>query len=319
MKKILLVGCGNIGSRHLQALAKIQDELIIEIIEPNSDNAKIGKERLNEISSTKSHTISWKTSLEYLSPSDFVIVSTPAMGRAQILSKLLDMGNTNFLIEKLVCQSKKEYILLLKNFENKSANGWVNTTRRYFEIYQNIKKSFEGKPFNLSVNAGDSSLGSNAIHFLDLFSWITDEFELKLNGDYLLPKISNNKKYPELLEFFGTITTSTSKNSFLNISFLPYADLPLTLTFQNENNHFVVDETNRNVYFFKNSDNLQLTPNQEYSSTFMTRVFNDILLHGTCDLPSLKQSSFSHIELFRIFNNHIKKIQNKTVELCPIS
>ena len=39
-KSVLLVGCGEIGSRHLQALVKI-DNIIINIVEPNSESRKI--------------------------------------------------------------------------------------------------------------------------------------------------------------------------------------------------------------------------------------------------------------------------------------
>jgi pyrroline-5-carboxylate reductase len=37
MKKIALIGCGNIGSRHLQALAKSSFNCEITIVEPNSE------------------------------------------------------------------------------------------------------------------------------------------------------------------------------------------------------------------------------------------------------------------------------------------
>ena len=51
--RILLVGCGNVGSRHLQALAKIPFSLKIDIIEPNSSSKKLGLSRLEEISYNK--------------------------------------------------------------------------------------------------------------------------------------------------------------------------------------------------------------------------------------------------------------------------
>ena len=51
-KKILLVGCGNIGSRHLQALAKLPFEVNVEIIEPNKISQQLAIKRLNEIISS---------------------------------------------------------------------------------------------------------------------------------------------------------------------------------------------------------------------------------------------------------------------------
>ena len=48
-KKIILVGCGNIGSRHLQALTKLNGEYLIEIIEPNDEAVLLAKLRLSEM------------------------------------------------------------------------------------------------------------------------------------------------------------------------------------------------------------------------------------------------------------------------------
>ena len=48
-KKIILVGCGNIGSRHLQALTKLNGEYLIEIIEPNDEAVLLAKLRLGEM------------------------------------------------------------------------------------------------------------------------------------------------------------------------------------------------------------------------------------------------------------------------------
>ena len=51
--RILLIGCGNIGSRHLQAFVKIPHTLKIDIIEHNNSSKKLGLSRLQEISYNK--------------------------------------------------------------------------------------------------------------------------------------------------------------------------------------------------------------------------------------------------------------------------
>jgi len=47
-KKVILIGCGNIGSRHLQALVKLPYEIDIQIVDPNENSQKLAKSRLNE-------------------------------------------------------------------------------------------------------------------------------------------------------------------------------------------------------------------------------------------------------------------------------
>ena len=61
-KKIILVGCGNIGSRHLQAIVKLPDKPIINIVEPNENAQNIGKDRIKE--KMQSLTINWYCEIE---------------------------------------------------------------------------------------------------------------------------------------------------------------------------------------------------------------------------------------------------------------
>ena len=66
-KRIILVGCGNIGSRHLQAIAKLSYEIKIDIVEPNDDAQNLAKSRLNEISYDKTtHKFFWYKSINEL-------------------------------------------------------------------------------------------------------------------------------------------------------------------------------------------------------------------------------------------------------------
>ena len=113
----------------------------------------------------------------------------------------------------------------------------MNTSRRYFGSYQKIKNQFEENSLiNLNINAGNMGLGSNAIHFLDLFSWITNNESFTLNGDFLDSKIQENKRGNEYKEFSGTIIGKSSNNSIISINFSQENSLSLYVSlFQNNN------------------------------------------------------------------------------------
>lgn len=49
VKRILLVGCGIIGSRHLQAIAKLEEKTEIDVVEPKDDAIKQGKNFLQDL------------------------------------------------------------------------------------------------------------------------------------------------------------------------------------------------------------------------------------------------------------------------------
>ncbi len=54
MKRIAVVGSGEIGSRHLQGLAKSKNKLSLYVVDSNNDSLELSKKRYNEAGSHKS-------------------------------------------------------------------------------------------------------------------------------------------------------------------------------------------------------------------------------------------------------------------------
>lgn len=51
MKNIVVIGAGQLGSRHLQALSKVNFQTRIEVVAPFADALEVAWARFNEISS----------------------------------------------------------------------------------------------------------------------------------------------------------------------------------------------------------------------------------------------------------------------------
>lgn len=322
-KTIALVGCGNLGSRHLQAIAKLPHELQVEIIEPSNDAQKLAKSRLEEIQYNKKlHKYSWYREIQELTNvPDLTIVSTKAIGRAKLLCQLADVGHTRFLIEKMVCQSNDEYEIIVSKFQEKNAKAWVNTSRRYFISYQKLRQYFgDSKIFHMSVTSSNvSALGTSAIHYMDLFAYFTGEYKIKMNGDLLLNEIFPNKRGSNLMEFAGTVTGMTNNGSRLTLSFLPSDRLSTIVNIIAPNKHIMIDETNQRIFDLVDFKNKELSFENELVSSITTKIASDILQKDCCDLTTLEDSQVLHNEIFKMFNAHVEKVTGKHVELCPIT
>lgn len=318
----MIVGCGNIGSRHLQALTKLPFVMRIDIVEPNKDAQTLAKLRLNEIpyDATKINFV-WHESIKELkNESDIVIVATNAAGRVDIINQLLESGHSRFLVEKVVCQSTDEYNLLLSKLKSFNAKGWVNTNRRYFQTYQKIKEFFENsKIIHLSVIAGNIGLGTNAIHYIDLFSWLVNDNKIKLNGEFLINKLFPNKRGKDFVEFAGTIIGATNADSSLTLTSLPYDNMPSIVNIVTENKNLMIDETNEKILDLINRNDHHFEYKFEHASSLTTKIVMDILEKDDCLLPTINDLSHAHKELFRTFNAHIKKVINEERKLCPIT
>ena len=317
-KKVLILGCGNIGSRHLQALTNLPYDLEIGIIEPNDDSKKIAKTRLIDSNyDSKKHKIIWYDKInDDLKPYDLAIIATPSVGRVKNIIKLLELGISKFLIEKIVCQSNSEYELLLNTLEKFNAKSWINVNMRYFDAYQKIKEYFKNSKIHISIIGSKPVLGTNAIHYLDFVCWLYDSYDLTLNGELLSNKIFPNKRGDQFIEFAGTLIGSGKKSSIV-LTYFPDSNLPTTIDITNNENHLIIDEQNDKQF------NLSINPNFEYKfehvSTVTTKIVKDIFEKNTCTLPSASDLYSLHSELFRVFNNHIMKIKNIKPSLCPIT
>ncbi len=317
-KNIILVGCGNIGSRHLQALIKLQDEVIINVVEPQIKAQKIAQSLIHKEKIKTLPTINWfKNILQINQKSDLVIIATNSKGRINLILQLLEQGNKRFLIEKMVCQSKSEYIKIISKMKKYKAKAWVNTPRRYFKSYQKIKKLLGNDNLVLNVDAGNLGLGSNAIHILDLFSWFVNDYDVTVNGDYLNNKILPNKRGKDFVEFTGTLIGKSKKDAFLSITFHPKPDIPLTVMFINKNMKIILNETDSKLLM--NTGKEKLDFKNDFVSNITDKITRDILEKDSCLLPTLQNSFVTHIELFRIFNKHLNKIQNVQHKLCPVT
>jgi hypothetical protein len=56
-----------------------------------------------------------------------------------------------------------------------------------------------------------------------------------------------------------------------------------------------------------------------YQSEMTHLWVNDILSKGNCDLPTYSQSMILHLELIRVFTEHLGKITGEKIDTCPIT
>ena len=101
--RILIVGCGQIGTRHLQAIASLPQVSQVEIVDPHPWAERLGQERLAEIPDRRATTtFRWLSSLEDASiGGDLCIVATQADIRCQVVRQVAEsLAYSNFLLEK---------------------------------------------------------------------------------------------------------------------------------------------------------------------------------------------------------------------------
>ena len=64
MKRIFIIGSGQLGSRHLQALKNIDEELDIYVIDPSNKSLDVAKNRYESITIKDNNILSFENSIE---------------------------------------------------------------------------------------------------------------------------------------------------------------------------------------------------------------------------------------------------------------
>ena len=263
MKKISIIGCGNIGSRHLQAISKIKEPLEVHIVEPNEESVKIAQARLKQdVSNMLNHQYVWHRNVEELNhKSDITIIATSAKNRVEVIKKLLEQEHVKFLVEKIVCQSSKEYKELIEEMKKFNAEGWINTPRRYFSSYKKIKEIIsQDTPIEMKIEGSNFGLGTNAIHFIDLFAWFVKDYKIQLNGDLLEEEILENKRGADFMEFLGIIQGISNKSN-IKIKSMKNDGIPVRISIKNPKHQLIIDESSQKIEDILNSD--MLSDNQK--------------------------------------------------------
>ena len=91
-KKILLIGAGQLGSRHLQALALLKQSCAIIVVDTNENSLKIAKLRFEEIKGSEKHKVSYQTEIKNSKFLHFnlCIIATNSKIRSLIIKELFN-------------------------------------------------------------------------------------------------------------------------------------------------------------------------------------------------------------------------------------
>ena len=324
MFRNLIIGAGQLGSRHLQGLLKFDKEQIVYVLDTSKSSLNIAKERASEIESK--HTIKYITNWDKIpSELDLVIVATGASVRAKLVTKLLKICNVkNLVLEKILFQDLESYSDISKLIKTTGTPTWVNHPRRMFKHYLDIKNklSKSEEVVNFQIFGGNWDLACNALHFIDLISFLSNSEVMELDFGGIDNKIINSKR-SNCVEFTGSLSGKLKNGNNFNISSLDGDYEDITICVLTKSSRWIIQEgdAQKIIYLGKeNNFNEIIIPfTNEYQSTLTTRIINDVLIEGNTNLPNYQEACSSHIPFIEGALNSYNRISNSNSSICPIT
>jgi hypothetical protein len=203
------------------------------------------------------------------------------------------------------------------------AKGWVNCPRRYYTFYDRLRRDLRGvAPVTMKVSAGDRGLGCNAIHYVDIFHYLTGRLPTSLSGALLSQGVRGNRRGADLVEFSGSLSGRTSTDDLIDVTFAPAALAGALVSISSPGADAFADEARYFAVQSSRSDGGRWTE-REYGhqnvSDVTTMIVRDILETDDCRLAPVAESALMHSLLFDVFNDHIERVTGTRPVLCPIT
>jgi len=324
MKNIVVIGAGQLGSRHVQGLKLGGFSFNLYVVDPSKEALDLVGERFTEIGGNEEVEIFLylMTTTDCLpSTIDLLIIATSSIPRFEIFKLITDDYSVyNIVFEKFLFPDLSHYDLTNDILNDKQIKAWVNCPRRYYNYYKEIKNLIEdNSEVFMSVEGGEWGLGCNSIHFLDIFSYLVNEqrFDVKTTLDVGVM----DSKREGYVEFTGKIQVDTLKGDRLVlIAEQNSGDAP-KIIIETSIMIFTIDEAKKIMIVENKETGRKSTKDIDvfYQSQLSGIFAADILLSENCLLTTFGNSSMLHKVLLKPFIDHFNKNYGKSGNYCPIT
>lgn len=325
MTAVVLLGCGGIGRRHLEALLRLPPPAEIYIVEPDPERLQLAAQTAKAAADSRP-----VGRLHYLSGCDGLpeavevgVVATTAATRRSAIESLLGRCRPRFLIlEKVLFQRPEDYAAVGRLLERAGTRAWVNCPRRLWPLYRELAAEIAPCPELLLRVVGPASLGigSNAIHLLDLLAFLTGSAEIAVEagGLQLLPGGSRRGT----LEFLGTLTARTPAGGSLICSTLERGERPLRLDLDFHERSLRYEEGRARGWAATAAEGWRWQAFEAQpllQSRLTDQVVRTLAQTGDCALPGFAESSRLHLALLTALSDRLAELGIDSREGVPIT
>ncbi len=302
--KVVLVGCGNLGSRHLQAIKKTQRDISVTVCEPYETARNIALERYSQIEENL-HINDFRIIEDYHSLGadyDLAIIATNANIRYEIGEWLIKNAGIRYLIlEKVLFQTIKELESFKALLTDYNVKAWVNCPRRMYDFYKKLNSELKGEDhIDMQLTGGNWGMACNTIHLLDIYAYITDFTNCQYDITGLEEQIADSKR-SGYKEFFGILKFKTERGELTLIC--DHEDSPIEIRISTPSKNITTEEAKI----------------IQYQSNLTNLAIEQIMDTGECELTTYNKSSELHKIVLKCFLEHINKFSDEEVYRCPIT
>ncbi|KOO06684.1 Gfo/Idh/MocA family oxidoreductase [Vibrio hepatarius] len=303
MNNVLIVGAGQLGSRHLQALAQLDKKFAIYVIDPSIKSLEIAQQRYSDVSREHSPTVEYIPDIKLIEGLNIevCVVATNAAIRFELVKKLTQLVDIKYLIlEKVLFQSISQLDQAKELLKQSKIKTWVNCPRRQFPAYQDLAKKYQyAQSISLHVIGKNWGLACNAIHFIDLLHYLTNFSQYSLNYQKDV-KIIDSKRagYKEIVGGLDAHSDDQKHHLFLTCEHTECGQVMLDISVEIDGEHIeLLEREGIARWLDKEGDVIKDAPLKVlFQSQLTHKVVLDLIERGECELTPISISAMLHRE-----------------------
>jgi predicted dehydrogenase len=300
MPLVKILGAGQLGSRHLQALQAIAAPLEIHVIDPSPESLKVAQERFHAAAAQARHEVRFLAEPQRSGPTDVAIVATSANVRRRATEALLAASPVRYLVlEKLLFTKREDYAAFGQVLAGTQTRAWVNCPMRMMPPYERIRAALRDEPLHYRVHGSRYGLVTNAIHYLDHVAHLTGcaDYRVDTAG---LDRNPVPSKRAGFLELNGTLTATFADGSRAELTCLAQGDAPALIEIFTASHRFVVRESEGKLWAASAAEGWSWKEEDAripFQSQMTAATVQQLLDEGTCSLSPFAESVRIHLAL----------------------
>jgi hypothetical protein len=304
-KKFLIIGCGNLGKRYIQALSKLKEDYSLHLVDIKFESEN-GIEEFQNQTGNSLNRVNYYHHLDQIdSEYSIIIVATTSTSRFEHLKFInQNIEYDHLILEKVLFQKTIDYNYALSYYCNNYT--YVNHIMREYPLYKWLKSNYKIDFVEIIVK-GKINLGSNSLHYIDLMLYLTDAIDYEINNQN-----SNIVEIESIrtgfIDYDGFIEVDSSKAKLQIISDREIEEVSLSFRI-NDEIVILVNETKNEICFSDKSTKTRLDFDAApFLSDIMTDIIEGLVLTGKTELPRLYESILSHLKFidFLLIKNKIR-------------
>jgi hypothetical protein len=319
---VALIGAGQLGSRHLQGLAKVERALDIYLVDPSAASLALSVERYNAVATCSDTKVTPLQSVADLPRAiDVAIVATTANVRFDVLNQLMAHSQVgSFLLEKVLFQDLAHYEQARQLLRDRAARTWVNCAQRLWPFFIDLRRQYVNDPdLEIVVTGSNWGLGCNSIHNTDIAHFLWEghgTHAAALDKDIL------NSKRPGFHEFTGELVSTFASGGRLRQISYARGNAPFCFHVFHPSQHLVWDVSNGKLHTADESSQWMWQPRDlaaPFQSQLTATIVTQMLDGVDCGLPAYDEAAATHMATLTALLDAARTNGTNFGTCCPIT